>query len=72
MARRRKPDQEPPYAVEVVNVMSVGTRCGIGRGWTLKEAQDAALQLVKSHYPNCNPQLSESGWTVFISSPVRL
>jgi hypothetical protein len=59
------------YAVEIINLQTVGARCGVGRGKTLAEAQQDAMRQASTHYAGCNPRLSESGWSVYVDGGVN-
>lgn len=57
------------FKVELVNVQTIGARCGYGEGKTLKEAQEAALKKAREQDPNA--ELSESGYQVYFAGGVN-
>lgn len=48
------------FKVELVNVQTIGARCGYGEGKTLEEAQQDALRRARERDPQA--YLSEGGY----------
>jgi hypothetical protein len=63
--------KQESYRVEIINVQTIGARCGVGRGKTLAEAQRDAMEQANARYSGCNPRLSESGWEVYVDGGVN-
>jgi len=57
--------------VRIVNVQTIGARCGFGTGQTLAEAQADALRIANIYYPTGNPRLSPDGWEVFVDGGIN-
>jgi hypothetical protein len=63
--------KQESYRVEIINVQTIGARCGVGCGKTLAEAQRDAMEQANARYSGCNPRLSESGWEVYVDGGVN-
>jgi hypothetical protein len=57
------------FRVELVNVQTIGARCGYGVGATLEEAQADALRQAKERDPEA--KLSENGYQVHFAGGVN-
>jgi len=57
------------YRVNLVNLNSVGTRCGYGEGRTLKEAQQKAMRIALDH-GHADAKLSPTGREVLFTGSV--
>lgn len=60
------------HKVEIINMRSIGTYCGVGYGRTIREAQDDAIRIARIMHSNGNARISESGWQVLVDEPVIL
>lgn len=54
--------------VYIVNLDSIGSRCGFGDGTTLAQAQANALSYARHSYPSGNARLSETGREVYVNA----
>lgn len=57
------------FRVELVNVQTIGARCGYGEGRTLEAAQEDALRKARERDPNA--KLSEGGYQVWFAGGVN-
>ncbi len=57
------------YRVELINVQTVGARCGYGEGKTLSAAQTDALRRAQERDPNA--KLSTSGYQVYFAGGIN-